>query len=212
MPLLLMGCIGTDILDDLVDPKIVVENLLISLKVGEAHQFNAKYFDNLGNEAGAVITWASSDVTIVSINSDGIATANAFGTVNITAQSEEATTTFSLEVMNETVAVSKERTTELQTVGSYVLSGTATLKKEDGKLVLSFSSNFRASSSLPGLYVYLANSTNTINNALEVSPITKFSGEQSFDITATDDLFKYNIVLFYCKPFVVPVGNGTLTP
>lgn len=212
IPLLMIGCVGTDIVEDFVEPNIVIENALLSIKVGDTHKFSPKYFDNLGNEEEVSINWSSSDPAILSITNDGLATANMRGTVDITAESEDAMIVFSLEIGDETVAVEEERTTELRTVGSYELSGTATLKKEDGKLVLSFASNFRADSGLPGLFVYLANSTNTINNALEVSPITKFTGEQSFNITGTDDLFKYNIVLFYCKPFVVPVGNGTLTP
>jgi len=210
--LFMVSCTGTDIVDDLVEPKIVVDNALESLAVGESYQFNVKYFNNLGIESTAVVQWSSSDPTVISIDDTGLASANLIGTVDITAQTDNAITVFSLDASNQTVQVSGERMTELNTVSSYELSGTATLRKENGKLILSFSDNFNADTGLPGLFVYLSNSTNTINNALEVAPITKFTGAQSFDITETSDLFEYNIVLFYCKPFLVSVGNGTLNP
>lgn len=65
---------------------------------------------------------------------------------------------------------------------------------------------------MPGLYVYLTNNTNTINNALEVAKVKAFSGAQSYEITEDIDLTTYDFVLFYCKPFLVPVGEGELNP
>ena len=86
------------------------------------------------------------------------------------------------------------------------------LFRSDTGLILEFEDDFSTTSALPGLYVYLTNNINTINGALEIGPVTSFSGSQSYQISETDDLFKYGYVLFYCKPFVVPVGNGKLEP
>lgn len=210
--ILLIGCIGTDIVDDFVEPKIVIENALISLKVGESYQYHFKYFDNIGDEEQASIEWTSSDPTIISIDNNGVVTAHQFGIVDITAKTETVSNNFILECGTETVEVIQERTAALSTTTSYKLSGIATLRKTNGALTLSFSSDFQADSALPGLYVYLSNSLSNISNAIEVSKITQFSGTQTLDVVGSTELFDYSYVFFYCKPFSVPVGSGILNP
>lgn len=208
----LSGCIGTDVLDDAVEEKIVIENPIMSLKVGDSHQFEARYLNRAGMEEMADIVWSSSNPEKISLDASGKATALEAGNATISAQFKGASTSFLLEAGDETIDAAEERTATLQTVSSYPLSGTVRLKKEEGRLILSFDDNFKTTSALPGLYVYLSNNTNTTNGALEVAKVAKFEGAQSYTITDTEELFDYNIVLFYCKPFVVPVGHGTLQP
>lgn len=210
--LVLSGCIGTDVIDDEVAEKLVIENPLTSLKVGETHQFSAKYFNNIGQEESAVFVWSSSDESVISIENTGLATALAPGTVTLNVLAEGITASLEVTAGNETSGEVEQRTASLETVSSYPLSGDVTLKKGGNGLILEFADNFNTTSALPGLYVYLSNNTNTINGALEVAKVAKFNGAQSYEITTTSDLFEYNIVLFYCKPFVVPVGNGKLNP
>ena len=212
MTLVIWGCIGTDIVDDLVEPKIVVDNALVSLKVGDSHQFEFKYFNNIGQQEEALVNWSSSNPSILSVDNSGLITAHDTGEVDITASLKSATVIMTIEVTMETVAADQSRTAVLNTTTSYKLTGTATLRKENGKLTLAFSGDFDADTSLPGLYVYLSNSTSNISNAIEVSKITQFKGAYSIDVTGTDELFDYSFVFFYCKPFSVPVGNGKLNP
>ncbi|MBL6447508.1 DM13 domain-containing protein [Fulvivirga sp. 29W222] len=210
--LILTGCIGTDIIDDEMEEKIVIESPLTSLKVGETHQFSAKYFNNIGKEEQVVFVWTSSDESIISIDNTGLATALKTGTVTLNVLAEGISAALKITASNETSGEVEQRTASLSTVSSYPLSGDVILKKGANGLILEFADNFNTTSALPGLYVYLSNNINTINGALEVAKVAKFSGAQSYEISTTSDLFQYNIVLFYCKPFVVPVGNGKLNP
>jgi len=99
----------------------------------------------------------------------------------------------------------------LETVSSYQLEGSATLRLDNGlKLVLS--DDFVTTNALPGLYLYLTNNTSTISNALEIGAVKKFSGGQVYDVPTNTGLQDYSHVLFYCKPFVVPVGKGEFIP
>lgn len=208
----LCGCIGTDIIDDEMEEVIIIENAIDTLKVGDQHQFEARYLNNVGLEASVTFTWNSSDAAIISVETTGLATAHQPGTVTLTVEAEGKTESIEVAAGNKTSEVVNERTANLATVSSYPLSGSALLKKSDNGLILEFGDNFNTTSALPGLYVYLTNNVNTLNGALEVGKVTAFSGRQSYEITATTDLFEYNFVLFYCKPFVVPVGNGKLNP
>lgn len=210
--LTLYGCIGSDIIDDHVDEMIIIENAITSLKVGEMHQFNAQYLNNVGMETAATFSWNSSDESVISIDINGLATAHTAGTVTITVQATGVSKSLELEAGEETSAMITARTAEISTVSSYPLSGTATLKKDGDNLILQFSDDFITTSALPGLYVYLTNNVNTLNGAFEIGKVTAFSGVQSYNIASKSDLFEYNFVLFYCKPFVVPVGNGKLNP
>jgi hypothetical protein len=212
LPSFFSGCIGTDILEDLMEERLVIESTISSLKVSETYQFKVRYFNNIGVEESISPTWESSDATIVSINDTGLATALKKGSVMIKASYREIQTELTLITSDTTTSAPTERSTEVNTVSSYPLSGSVKLKVNGNGLILEFADNFNTTSALPGLYVYLSNNTNTISGALEVGAVTKFSGSQTYNISATGDLFKYNYVLFFCKPFVVPVGNGKLNP
>lgn len=214
LPLLMIinGCIGTDIIDDEVPEMLVIESTITSLKVGETHQFAAKYFNNIGEETPVTFSWSSSDDAVIAIDDTGLATAVSEGKATITVEAQGLTDAIELTTGGQTGGTVDERTASLTPVSSYPLSGEVTLKKGGSGLVLSFSSDFNTTSALPGLYVYLSNNTNTINGALEVGKVQQYSGAQSYQIGITDDLYAYNFVLFYCKPFVVPVGNGAFKP
>lgn len=209
---ILQGCIGTDVLDDFVEDRVVIENPINSLKVGSTYQFNAIYLNNVGSPENAEFTWQSSDNEILSINADGMATGISKGDVTVMAIANEKMDEIFVEVSDTTVISLDERVAELETSSSYPLSGTAILRKESGKNVLIFDEDFNTTSALPGLYVYLSNNTNSINDALEVGKVENFTGAQRYEMEEDFELSTYNIVLFYCKPFRVPVGHGELKP
>lgn len=204
----LQGCIGTDIVEDRVDEKVVIETRVSEIKVGENYQFEASYYNNIGLPESAPISWSSSDDSVISIVETGLAMAKESGEVIIMAFFNEITDTLRVVAGSETVVPETERNAKLITVSSYPLSGTAILKEENGKLTLDLLDDFSTTSQLPGLYVYLTNNVSNINGALEIAKVTDFSGAQKYEIPGNPGLFEYSHVLFYCKPFLIPVGNG----
>ena len=210
--LLVTACIGTDIVDDFVEARVAITNPIASLAKDSMYQFEATYLNNVGMEEDAEYQWESSDREVLEIDSDGLAFGLMKGIATVTVTANGVLDTLFLTVSDTTIGAITERTAELQTVSSYPLEGDVTLKEENGKTVLIFEDNFNTTSALPGLYVYLTNNVNTINNALEVGRVENFTGAQRYEITEQISLTDYNFVLFYCKPFLVPVGNGELMP
>jgi len=176
------------------------------------YQFEAIYLDNIGAPSPAVFQWKSSDEEVLTIDVDGNATGVSEGESTVTASTDGVSDSLVVMVTDTTIVIQIGRVAELQTVSSYPLSGKATLKKQSGKTILEFDESFSTTSALPGLYVYLTNNVSTINNALEVAKVKAFTGAQSYEIIEDISLTEYDFVLFYCKPFLVPVGNGELKP
>jgi hypothetical protein len=211
--LLLSGCIGTDILDDFVESEIVITNPVESIEIGTMYSFMAVYRNNVGMEEDVPLEWNSSAPEIISVDQEGIATASMSGDVMITVNGGTAEHSFMVLASDETTATPTLRTTMLETVSSYPMTGTATLEMEEGGLVLRLGEDFSTTSALPGLYVYLSNNPRSLADAYEISRVTDFSGAQEYEIQDNNvGLFDYAYVLFFCKPFVVPVGNGELNP
>nr|HQU58856.1 hypothetical protein [Saprospiraceae bacterium] len=74
---------------------------------------------------------------------------------------------------------------------------------------LEIADNYRASTSLPGLYLYLTNNPATVNNALEVGKVAVFDGAHSYHISGVG-INDYDYLLYWCKPFSVKVGDGEM--
>lgn len=218
IPVLTYACIGIDIIDDFIEARIAMVNKVEALIVGDFYQFEAAYFDNIGLKQPVQFDWTTSDRQVLEINENGLALAVAPGTVTITSSVNGLTSSvevavFDPSIVNEDSILMQQtpqgtRTAELKTVSSYPLEGTVTLSNQR----LEFSTDFKTTSALPGLYVYLTNNTSTINNALEIGAVEEFSGSQVYDVPENVQLQDYSHVLFYCKPFLVPVGNGKLEP
>lgn len=210
--LAIQSCIGTDIVDDFVEAKVSIDNPITSLKKDNTYQFEATYLNNIGIPEPAIFQWNSSDESIVQIDNEGLAEAVGKGKAIITATANGISDMLSLIVSDTTIGSFNERVAELSTVSSYPLDGKVILRKTGGKIILEFDNSFNTTSALPGLYVYLTNNVSTINNALEVAKVAAFTGAQSYEIAEDISLTEYAFVLFYCKPFLVPVGNGELKP
>ncbi len=209
---LLAGCIGDDIILDQVDPIIRIQNAVDTIQVNSSYQFEYTFFNNVGQEeTNENVTWSSSDPGIVEIDQHGLATALRLGTVRIRLETASegirAADEIDVHVGSATVVSSEDRSGSLRTTSSYVLEGDFTLGASDGTLQLTLASNYRASSSLPGLYLYLTNNPNSISNALEVGAVSIFQGAHSYKIAGAQ-LEEYGYLLYYCKPFRVKVGDG----
>jgi len=214
LPLLfgISACIGTDVVDDFVEARVSIDNPITSLKAGDTYQFRGTYLNNVGMQEDTPFIWISSDESILEIDNDGLALGIKMGEAIITATANGVSSTLELLVSDTTIGAITERTAALKTVSSYPMEGNAKLKKEDGITTLLLDDSFSTTSALPGLYVYLTNNVATINNALEVGKVLAFEGTQVYEIKEDIELTEYNFVLFYCKPFLVPVGNGELKP
>ncbi|MDY8136568.1 hypothetical protein [Aquimarina sp. 2201CG5-10] len=212
-----ISCIGEDIIDDQVDPVLRINNPLESLAIGETHQFEATYLNNIGQEENVDLIWSSSDEAIISIDAMGLASALEEGEAIITVSTLDNSITSvansTLQITDETIVDNQSRTGTIITTSSYTLTGEFVLENipNEDIIRLSISDNYAASSSLPGLYVYFTNNPNTINGAYEIGPVTVFNGAHTFDISNQDvQLNQYSYLLYWCKPFSVKVGEGKI--
>ena len=213
----LYSCIGDDFVMDFVMPHIEISNPIDSLKVNESHQYESRYFNNIGVVDSSVSTsWKSLNPNILAISTEGLATAvtNGFAEVVVSSQTNPPTYDTVGVVANELNTslpeIPSERNGVIMTTSSYLLEGDVAIVDENDQLILRLGDNFRATTALPGLVVYLTNNPSTNSGALEISPITQFTGAQEFILNDVSDINEYDFVLFYCKPFAVKVGDGEL--
>lgn len=215
------GCIGDDVVIDTVEERLTITSAAIdSLQIGNTHQFEAIFFNNIGVEEERSIDWVSTDEAILSVDDNGLATGIAAGTAQVFAEIEVETGNVIRDEM--TIIVTEEdveqpvidepttRSGTIATTSSYALTGDFTLEKTATGLQLNFADNYNASTALPGLYVYLTNNPNTLNNAFEIGKVQTFNGEHTYNITTDADLNTYSHVLYFCKPFGVKVGDGAI--
>ena len=206
------SCIGDDIILDEVPEAVRILNQLDTIAVGESYQFDAMFTNNIGKEENKTVQWNSTDPTVLSIDNNGLATAISKGTSEISATVElegkpSVKDQFTLVVDETTVVSNTLKFGELMSTSSYNLKGKFEIKEENGKLVITFSDNYQASTSLPGLYVYLGNNPSSISSALEIQKVAVFSGAHSYEVEGVG-ISDYQYLLYWCKPFNVKVGEG----
>lgn len=74
--LLIVSCIGEDIINDYVSPNLRITNPIISIREGVTYRFTAKFFDTAGDEvAQPQLQWSTQTPTVISVNDTGIITA-----------------------------------------------------------------------------------------------------------------------------------------
>lgn len=212
---LLSSCIGDDIIDDEVDPIVRIVNLIDTLQVGTDYQFESSFLNNIGVSEDVPFDWSSSDPSVISISPMGLASAITPGQVSITATAITDEDTYE-EIFSLTAGASTSeveetsiRTGTISTTSSYELKGAFSITNADGPLLIDIADDYRASSALPGLFVYLSNNPNSISGAKEIGEVKVFSGAHQYTVTGVD-INKYNYLLYYCKPFNVKVGDGKI--
>jgi hypothetical protein len=213
----LLSCIGDDFVMDFVMPHIEISNPIDSLKVNESHQFESRYFNNIGVVDSTVATnWQSLNPNLLSITPEGLATAIANGYAEVVVISQtnppayDTVSVIANELNTSIPVIPLERSGVIKSTSSYLLEGDVEIVDENGQIILRLGDNFRATTALPGLVVYLTNNPSTNSGALEIGPITQFVGAQEFILSDLTDITEYDFVLFYCKPFAVKVGDGEL--
>ena len=211
--LIFSSCIKDDFVNDTIDPELRIKSTIDTLAIDSFFQFEAMYLNNVGQPEVVPVTWSSSQPEKISINSDGLAHALELGSsyISISHDNGEMLLKDSLKVIvgMNTIVTPLERKGNIASTSSYTLTGSFSIKETNGELLLEFEDNYQASTSLPGLYLYLSNNRNTITNAHEVGAVQVFSGTHSYtipDVRIND----FSYLLYYCKPFNVKVGDGAI--
>ena len=310
--LLLLSCVGEDLVNDYVDPDLRISNAILSIPEGVQYQFTARFFDESGTKVeNPTLVWLVDPPTALSIAQDGTIQAIAAGEATVIVQTTglrgdiiEARTTFSVTAVTstdtststsetstmtadsetstlttdtetstmttetetstmttdtetstmttetetstmttetetstmttdtETSTMTIETETSTTTIDNntgtgivlapqfyegeiistsiYILEGNFRYEHNGTQITLSLDENYRASTSLPGLYLYLGNNPNTVNGAIEIAKVTVFNGAHEYILPPSIELADYKYLIYWCKPFSVPVGEGTI--
>ncbi|MCH8330130.1 MAG: hypothetical protein IH946_01925 [Bacteroidetes bacterium] len=211
--LFIYGCVKDDFVDDEVDPLIRITTTVDTIAINTSFQFEAMYLNNVGTEEEAAVQWMSSQPAIISITNDGLAQALQFGSSNISVEYDDGSIVLMdsmvVNVGSTTSSPPQQRSGTVASTSTYALSGDFTLTEDGDNLNLAFSSDYMASTALPGLFIYLSNNSNTIGNALEIGAVKVFSGAHTYTIMNVG-INDYKFVLYFCKPFNVKVGHGEI--
>ena len=209
----------TPILKDeiLVEVKISsfkINNPISTLIANDTYQFTTLYTDAAGLVKTVDLQWSSSDNTIISINNSGVARGLKKGIATITASTINTTPILRSEVMvsvPETIEKDNKSGT-IRATSSYLLQGDFSITEEanSGNLKITFDSNYKASTALPGLFIYLGNNPNSIGSAYEIGAVKIFNGSHSYTLPSSIKLDDYKYILYWCKPFGVKVGDGEI--
>ena len=197
---------------DFVDPEVRILNPIAELEVDASHTYEAIFFNNLGEQENVAIQWESSNTGRISIDANGLAIARAEGTATISAlvQYENAIVRadVGITITPKPEPIVKQGT--ILTTSQYILQGGFTMtENNNGGIFLDITEDYRADTDLPGLYLYLTNNPNSVNGALEVGAVEVFSGAHDYTIPNTG-INDYRYLLYWCKPFVVKVGEGLI--
>ncbi|CAM1372732.1 Ig-like domain-containing protein [Tenacibaculum xiamenense] len=190
-----------------------INNPIEELTVGDTHQYTATYTNNIGQNENVTVTWSSSDDTIASIDTQGLVTAKNAGEVTIKASytNTNGQEVSDMDAFNVQVGQINTKTGTIRTTSSYQLTGTFTLSEIPGTndLELKINDDYRASTALPGLYLYMTNNPNTVANAREIQKVAVFSGSHTY-IISNAGINDFSHLLYWCKPFSVKVGDGEI--
>lgn len=110
--LLLNSCIGNDIEQDFVEPKIRISNLSENpipekMSLFRTHSFSAVFFNDIGEKIETPITWSSSNLNVIKINDKGLANAVGIGESTIYASVENDNPNFSSQEIIQKIATIK---------------------------------------------------------------------------------------------------------
>ncbi len=184
---------------------------ILEVNLNQMSTVTATGLNAAGNPlTGLTFNWATSNNSLVSVNSSGQVTGTGYGTANVTASSAA--------ISSAPLMVQVIRSGNFN--GVFGSAGTAKLKIENGVLKLQTTSNFSVSTGAPDLRIYLSNATNSIANAVEVATLTQRSGAQTWNIAAantttsgqavTVTITSYAYVLVWCRQFGGNYGLVTL--
>jgi len=214
------SCIGEDIRQDEISVELRILNPTESIAVSGSYKFNTSFFNSIGEiDNSNTVLWSSSNEAVATIDATGLLSALTAGTTTITAQIEDGTTIITETALPITVTLESTETETppanksgtITTTSSYRLEGDFTITEIENtnNILISIADNYTATTSLPGLYIYLSNNPNSINGALELGAVTVFNGAHTYNVSNTN-INNYTYILYWCKPFGVKVGEGKI--
>ena len=134
-------------------------------------------------------------------------------TTTVSDTSSTTTDTDSTPTVDDDVVVTSPQSYQgtIRTTSSYELTGSYEYGLNDaGQLVLDIGDDYVASTAIPRLFVYLSNNPNSPSGAYEIAEVTVFSGAHSYVLPSSIDISDYKYILYWCKPFIVKVGDSTI--
>jgi hypothetical protein len=188
--------------------RVEITPLNVARAIGGTQQFTATAY-NLNNEVvtGRLVTWHSSDASVVEINANGFATALRAGSAAIVAMID------GIESPVATFTVSSNSRTGIFVMrpnSGHDVRGMATLTQQsNGSLVLTFGSNF-ASAGGPDVRVYLSQTNSVGANSLNLGRLKSYTGAQSYTVPSGVQLNTYDWVVIHCVPFNITFGYARL--
>ncbi|KXK51606.1 MAG: DM13 domain-containing protein [Chlorobi bacterium] len=214
--LLMQSCVGTDIVNDPL-PAVAQRGVLLPadvlMQTGQTLKFTATFHDTTGAAvANALVAWHSSDTAIVSVSSDGLATANGVGTATVVATANGiASNSAQVRVVADPTQTRRRTTTLIPgPIAADTARGTVILEENaEGKPTLMFADDFRSQGG-PQLEVFLAQSLDP-KTGISLGKLQSTSGAQRYDVPAGITLSTYDYVIVYCVPFKVVFGAGMLS-
>lgn len=69
----LAACVKTEIVPEVLEPKLTVSPAALSLRVDETAQLQAAYTDSAGEDQSDAVVWQSSDAAVVTVSAAGLA-------------------------------------------------------------------------------------------------------------------------------------------
>ena len=203
-----------------VTPIVRITNSISGLVEGTTHDFDIEFKNELDQVINpSSVSWTSSSPSILSVDLDGIITAESEGSSTITVAVVYDGTTYEREiditVMPNTS--SSDDTPEVLT-GTfesstfYTLEGSYTIEADGDDLIVSFGSDYKADTRLPGYGIFLSNSSSSVSEDVAIPVVIRpdiFKGEVSYTVENVG-IRDYNHLLFWCIPFSVKVGGVKL--
>ncbi len=108
-------------------------------------------------------------------------------------------------------AMKKDRAGELVGAKGHRASGTVHIATREGKSRLHFTPDFSLEKG-PDVYITLTNGPKPVEGAsVVISRLTRFSGEQTFDLPAGADHSKYSHLVLWCRKYSVAMAVTELS-
>lgn len=155
-------------------------------------------------------TPTSTTETSTSTTDTATSTSNTSSSTDSNNENNDSTGEEGEEVDNGIVVAPQFFEGQIRTTSSYTPEGNFRYEHNGTQIILSLDDTYCASSSLPGLYLYLTNNPNSPEDGYEVGAVSVFSGEHSYTLPASIGLMDYKYLLYWCKPFRVKVGDAQL--
>lgn len=217
--LVFYSCIQEDIIDDSVPEEVRITNDISTLKIGKTVDFEATYFNNVGEIENRSLSWESSNTDVLSIDaSTSKGTAKAEGTASITVIVNGIlgvlTDTKIITVTKDDTMVANVKKGTFTPTSSYKSAGDFEITGTTNGIKIELASNYVADTSLPGFALYLSNNPNSLANALQIDAYDDTNGAHytgAFTYTIENiGVNDYTYLVQWCRPFSILTGKAEI--